>query len=295
MTETPLRQALAGNLTFSALCGLALLIDGPGIAAAIGALPGWVMTGLGFGLLGFALAIGLVLAHLRVGWALAITALDALWVVATLPLIAVPDLLTAQGKAVVASVAAVVALFGFLQARGIRLRLASGAEDGTYRHCVRLTTEAEPATLWAAIRDLGGIARYSDTLASSKLLDGAVPGPGAVRQCTNRQGQSWREEVISLDDGARQMALRFRTEAPDFPFPFAQMVGGWSVSGATGGGASVEIWWTIRPSRRFGWLVLALMTLPLDRDIRRLVAAMSGGKAARPGRPVGPLPALSAC
>lgn len=74
------------------------------------------------------------------------------------------------------------------------------------------------------------------------------------------------------------------------------MTGGWSVSPAPGGTSTVDIWWSVRPRwRRLGWVLLALMTIPLDRDIRRIVAAMEAGGSGRAGAPAWRLPALSYC
>lgn len=297
MTTRPLRAALAANLIFSSLCAVALVVAGPEVGRMMGALPGWLMTALGFGLLGFAAFIAFVLVRLRIGWALVISGLDLLWVVATLPLIAVPSLLTADGKLLVALVAAIVGLVGLLQLRGVKTLLAGGGDgEGVYRHCVRLHSSATPDALWAAVRDLGAMARYSAGLASSRLEGGATPAPGAVRVCTDRQGQSWAEEVVSLDEPERRLVLRFRAEAEDFPFPFTAMRGGWTVTPAANGAATVEIWWTVRPKmRRLGWLALALMTIPLDRDIRRIVAAMEAGGSDPSAAPARRLPALGYC
>ncbi|MCR9222316.1 MAG: SRPBCC family protein [Alphaproteobacteria bacterium] len=295
MTTRPLRAALAANLGFSSLCALTLILAGPEVGRMMGALPGWLMTALGFGLLGFAAFIAIVLARLRIGWALVISGLDLLWVVATLPLIAVPGLLTADGKLLVALVAAIVGLVGLLQLRGVKTLLAGGGDgEGVYRHCVRLHSSATPDALWAAIRDLGAMERYSAGLRSSRVEGDAAPG--AIRTCTSTQGQSWAEEVVSLDDAERTLVLRFQTEAEDFPFPFMAMRGGWTVKPAADGTAAVEIWWSVRPKmRRLGWLLLALMTIPLDRDIRRIVAAMEAGGSDPSTAHARRRPALSYC
>lgn len=297
MTTRPLRAALAANLTFSTFSALALVIAGPAIGQAMGAFPHWLMTSLGFGLLGFAGLIMFALVRLRPGWALLISGLDLLWVVSTLPLIAVPGLLTLEGRVAVALVAAVVGLFGILQLRGIRASLSPGhGGDNTYLHCVRLQSRATPDDLWEAVRDLGAISRYSTGLRSSRLEGDVDAAPGAARVCTNFQGQIWAEEVVSLDDSERELVLRFRTEAEDFPFPFQAMVGGWVVKPAADGTSTVEIWWSVRPRmRRMGWLLLALMTIPLDRDIRRIVAAMEAGGSDQVNARGRRLPALGYC
>ncbi len=294
-SSRPLRLALFFNLTLSALCGLALLMEGPAIGAMLGPFPSWLMTALGAGLLGFAALIGATLRHLRVGLGLLISGLDLLWVVSTLPMAVIPGLLTSQGQVVVVAVAAMVGLAGLLQLTGIRAMLrAPDGSAGTYRHCVRLTSGASPGKLWSVIRDLGSISRYASGLKSSRLEGADGPEPGAVRICTNLKEQSWAEELVSIDDDTRSIEIRFRAEADDFPFPFAAMSGGWSV-GPAEGGSTVEVWWTVRPRQRhFGWLLLAIATIPIDSEIRRLIAAMEAGGADMSRRTAG-LPALTYC
>lgn len=297
MKNRPLRVALAANLVFSSACGLALIFGGGDVAAWLGTIPAWFMMALGVGLLGFAGLLGFVVARLRVGWALLISVLDILWVLATLPLTLIPGLLSSEGKVVVVVVAACVALFAFLQLRGIRSSLDAGADDpGTYRHCVRVQSRARPDDLWRAVRDLGAIAHYAPGLSESKLVGAREPRPGATRVCTNHQGQSWAEEVVELDDKARTVLLRFQTEAPDFPLPFSEMKGGWILTPAAGNRTNVDVWWTVRPKmKRFGWLPLALMSIPLDRDLPRIITAMEAGGLTETPVFSGRLPALSYC
>ncbi len=279
MTRKPaplLRTALGLNLILSLATGLAAVLFGPVVAAMIGHVPPWLMTGLGAGLLVFAAGIAFALLHLRIGFALLISGLDGLWVILTLPLILVPGLLTLHGAALVVGLAAVVGALGTLQLAGIRALFRADAPPGQYRHCIRLRSSADPAQLWRVVRDLGGIARYSAGLSASRLEAEGDVAPGAVRVCTNTRGQSWAEEVVGLDDAVRSVAFRFRSEAPDFPFPLAGLSGGWMVTPNGRDGAFVDVWWTITPKqRRFGWLVLALMTIPLDRDLPRVVGAMA--------------------
>ncbi len=270
-----LRSALAINFVLSAGCGLTSIVYASWLAITIGALPAWLFTAVGIGLLVFASGIGWTLRRLRIGQALLISALDLLWVIGTLPLVLVPGLLTSAGGAVVLALAVVVGTLGVLQLLGVRRMLLSGTtQAGPYRHCIRIRSAADPAKLWAVIRDLGNISRYSPGLSASRLEGGAV-APGAVRVCTNTRAESWAEEVTELDDTARRVDFRFRSEADDFPFPLAGLVGGWLVTAAEGGGSDVDVWWEVTPKQRwFGWLVVALMTIPLDRDVPRIVGAM---------------------
>jgi len=208
----------------------------------------------------------------------------------------VPGLLTPTGVALVLALAAVVGTLGVLQLLGIHAILAAGAEPGRYRHCIRLRSSAEPERLWRVIRDLGAISRYSPGLSSSYLEGAGVVEKGAVRVCTNTRDQRWEEEVIDVDDTARSVVLRFRCDAEDFPFPLTAVTGGWSVTRDPRGDAQVDVWWIVTPKqRRFGWLVVALMTMALDRDLPRVVAAMEAAATDRRAPEVNRRLALGYC
>jgi len=278
-----LRRALALNCLFSLSCGLAGLLNGGAVAETLGALPAWLISAIGAGLILFAGGIAWTLRRLRIGWALLISGLDLMWVLGTLPLTLIPGLLTDQGAGVVALIALAVGTLGIAQLLGIRAMLKDGAPDGQYRHCIRVRSAAPPDRLWPIVRDLGNIAQYSASLKASRLEVASQAQPGAVRVCTNLRGQSWAEEVSDLDDESRLVRFRFQADAKDFPFPLAALTGGWQVSPDPIGGAFVDVWWTVTPKqRRFGWLVLALMTIPMDQDLPKMVGAMEAAAFGRP-------------
>ena len=65
----------------------------------------------------------------------------------------------------------------------------------------------------------------------------------AVRTCaTHTASERWSEEVAAWDEPGRAYTLRFMSEAPDFPFPVEEMVGGWRVE-PDGGGSRVTVWY----------------------------------------------------
>ncbi len=273
-----LRAALVANLLFSLGSALVFLVG-----ARLGGVPVWLLQAVGIGLFGFVGLIGFALARLRIGWALLISALDIGWVVGTVPLVLVPGLLTPWGQMATLGVAAFVGLFAFGQLFGIYYALKDRAGGpGHYRHCVRVPVSASAEAMWRVVADLGAMRRYSAGLSDSEMLTGGDVSLGSVRRCTDHQGQSWQEEVAEWRPDARALVLRFRTEEPDFPFPFDAMIGGWTVSPA-GDGALVDIWWSVTPrSRLFGWLIMALMTVPLDRDVPKIVARMESKALNRP-------------
>jgi hypothetical protein len=279
----PLRTALTANLLFSLATAVVFLFGADALGARLGSVPVWLLQAVGVGLVGFVGVIAYALARLRIGWGLFISVLDIGWVASTVPLVLVPGLLTPWGQAATLGVAACVALFAIGQLFGVYHALKDRAGGpGTYRHCVRLPVSASADAMWQVIADLGAMRRYSAGLSDSKMLTEGDVTLGSVRQCTDHQGQSWQEEVAQWRPDARSLTLRFRTEEPDFPFPFATMVGGWHVRPAADG-ALVDIWWSVTPrSRLFGWLMMALMTVPLDRQVPKIVARMESKALNRP-------------
>ena len=273
--QTRLKWLLGLNLGLSTISGLTATFASATVASFTGLGPIWVVTAVGIGLLIFAAGIAFTIWRLRIGQALIISILDLLWVLGTLPLPLIPGFLTDNGVMFVIVLAILVGGFGLFQLLAIRAILSQRAEHGKYRHCIRVASAAKPDALWRVIRDLGTMERYSAGLSASRLDGGPEPAPGTSRVCTDHKGQSWTEEVERLDDTARLVFLRFQSEAEDFPFPLAELSGGWSVEANPKGGSYVDIWWIVKPNqRRLGWLIVALMTTALDRDVPKIVAAM---------------------
>ena len=279
----PLRIALAANLLLSTATGLPLSTSSADVATWLGAVAPWLVLSIGLGLLAFAGLIVAVLRRPRPVLALAISVADVLWVLATIPLLFVPDLLSAPGKVAVAVVAALVGALAVAQMFGIRTMLRDRVDGrGRYRHCLRVPVDVPPSRMWEVIADLGGIERFSPTISSSLLRDGAMAGVGAVRECSNPRGQVWAEQCEVFDPARRRLDLRFRVEEEGFPFPVRTMVGGWKVF-EDGAGSVVEVWWSLTPTTRPGWLVTVLLGLQVDRD---MVGAIGRMAEAAQGRPV---------
>lgn len=291
-----LRAALAANGLFSGASGVAAIVATVSIAQTLGDWPEWLIQIVGIGLVGFAAAIFLTIWRLRLGAVFLISVLDILWVAGTVPLVLFTDLLSPEGKTLMAAIGVAVALFAALQLYFLRRALLNTtSRPGLYRHCMRVSVTAAPDQIWPVIRDLGGIYRHSSSLVSTDILGGDTIEPGIVRVCQNQQGARWGEELVEMSDKERSLYLEFQTQEPNFPFPFSVMNGGWNVRPAPGG-AMVDIWWNITPQMKyFGWMLVALMTVALNRDMRRVVASMEAqalGETASPGRSLG---ALSYC
>jgi ribosome-associated toxin RatA of RatAB toxin-antitoxin module len=71
-------------------------------------------------------------------------------------------------------------------------------------------------------------------------------------------------------------AVRFESDAPDFPFPMKEMVGGWNLEEETGS-CEVEVWWEFEQKGRIpGALLLPLVAYKMERDMLSTVQAMVG-------------------
>ncbi len=123
-SERMLRLALIANASFSALSAALCLSASQAIGKFMGVPTGEIFSlGVELGL--FALGIGFLLSRdLTAPWARrvvgAIIALDVLWVIASLALLALPTPLTVAGKWTLGIVALAVADFAFFQWRGLR-------------------------------------------------------------------------------------------------------------------------------------------------------------------------------
>jgi len=271
-----LRYALRANAVFSALTGTLLLLAAAPVALHLGRLPPWSLAVIGAGLLGFSAIVWLTASRPRPARALGIAVLDLAWVAGTIPLALATELFTPAGKTTVLVVAAVVGLLAAAQLLGIRGLLRDReAGRGRFRHCISVSVPDVPAdAMWRLVADLGDIARFSPTLASSRLREGVEPKIGAVRVCSNTQGQRWAERCEAFDPDRRRLELRFLTEEPGFPYPASVMFGGWTVT-EDGPGCRVDVWWSLTPTLPAGWLAVTLMSLQVDSQFAELVSRMA--------------------
>jgi len=277
-----LRVSLSANAAFSTLTGVTLLLAGTQIAPWLGNVPPWLVTSIGGMLLTFAAFIAFIVFQLRPARALGVVALDIGWLICTVPLIFVPALLTEPGKAAVLIVAVLVGGLAIAQMAGIRAALRDPVQGrGKYRHCIGVHVDAPAQAMWDTIADLGGISRFSPTLVSSALQDGARPSVGTVRVCTNTSGQSWSEVCEIFEPVERRLEVRFLTDEPGFPYPAKVMFGGWNVK-KEGEGSMVEIWWSLTPTLPLGWLVVTLMGLRVDGDFAAIISRMAEVAQGRP-------------
>jgi hypothetical protein len=109
-----------------------------------------------------------------------------------------------------------------------------------------MASTGDAETIWRNLIDLGGIARFAPSLASSGMRGNAVPAAGVVRDCVDRSGRRWSEQCVAIDEVERRLVMKFMAQEPGFPFPFTEMNGGWLVR-ETDGGTMVRVWWDGQP------------------------------------------------
>lgn len=272
----PLRIALLANALFAAATGSFILVTPATVVDLLGIAYHPILTAIGVGLVVFALDLAHQATRSRIStWRAAYaTALDLAWVVGTVVVLATQhQSFTMTGVAIIAAVGALVLGFATWQGWGIdHAHRVPGSR--LRRHCVQVHVDQPAASMWQVVADLGAIQRYMPSLAHSAIEGGAEPGRGAVRTCVDRSGRSWSEECIAFESGS--LALRFRAEAEDFPFPASEMYGGWTVEPSQSGGSYVTVWWTLLPRpASLAVLIMPIFGFRADRQITSVIGRMA--------------------
>lgn len=281
----PLRLALAANAVFSLSSALFMLFRPALVGEWLGIQAPLILQVVGIGLVVFAIELIYQATRQRVAtWrALLASAADFLWVIGSIVLLfALPKLFSPLGNVLVLAVAGAVFGFGAWQlwAAG---RAHKTGKDSEYRHCIIVETNAPAEKMWRVVGDIGDIKNYMPSLKHSVILDGKIPGVGAVRACEDHAGKQWSEECTAFNPG-HSFAVRFLSEAPNFPFPAKTMRGGWEVT-PSNGGSRVMVWWELTPkSKLLAPVILPLLAFQADRDfpkiIQRMTAAVLGKNGA---------------
>jgi len=250
-----LRGALLGNAGFSTLSGLGCFLAADALGPAMG-VPTAALWVVGASLLPFAAALVWLATRKRVPGALALaaSAADFLWVAASGFVLALVSL-QPLGIALVIAVALVVALFGSLQLLGLeRTVRLSGEGPRTGISASRFIAVPNPAA-WAVMSNLDGYADVAPNLSFSRVLTGADRTPGLERECGDHAGGRWTETCTLWEEG-RAYAFRVRTEAPDYPYPFRELQGEWSIEPE---GEGTRVGMRFGASMPAGWLGDILM------------------------------------
>lgn len=279
--DLPLRLALASNAAFSLTSALPMIFRPAVVGGWLGINVPLALQIVGVGLVIFAAELIYQATRDRiVSWrALLVSVADFSWVIGSIILLfALPQLFSPAGTTLVLAVAGTVLIFGAWQlwAAGRAHRIG---ENGEYRHCIIVETNAPAERLWRVVGNIGDIKSYMQSLRRSLVLEGKAPGVGAVRFCEDRSGKQWSEECTEFTPG-RSFSVRFLSEAPNFPFPAKTMRGGWEVTPITAG-SRVMVWWELTPkSKLLAPVILPLLAFQADRDfpkiVRRMTAAALG-------------------
>lgn len=256
-----LRGAMIANAVFSLAAGAVLI----GLPSRVGMLVGFSLDALyvtvGAIVVGYAVILAASAVESKaldvIGPAAVVA--DLLWVISTAAVLGFGySVVSRTGAIVLAGVAIVVGLFGWIEARGIVRMYQSPHARGRSYYEVSGRSEEPPHAIWAVVSDLGSIYRYSPGLTASDVIaDPAASDQLTVRQCRGTSGSVWQEEC-TLVDRERALNVHFRSEAKGFPFPFTAMDGGWSVK-ADGTGSLVTTWFSFVPKSK----VLAFLLVPI--------------------------------
>lgn len=277
MNDCFLRTALGLNAAFSATTGILMTAMPTAVGHWIGTNQTLALQLIGISLILFAGILCYVGNFSRTPQFLAMLASlsDFVWVLATILLATIfPNMLSTTGWIIAGVVAAVVLGCGLAQAIGIDRIHRHPQKSGWLKLCLQFELDLAPRTLWSRIRDVSEIHRFAPSVAHSSLLPDQTTDQSPVRECRDHNGNCWREDLI-IDDEHKRLHVRFHTEAPDFPFPFTSMEGGWQVT-TDSAGSMVRVWWDVVPKRRMlSFLLMPLLANIAVKDFRQTVQNMS--------------------
>lgn len=262
------RTFLKMNGLFSTLTALPLLLAAGMVAPLLFADPAeWAamgLRGLGLGLIGFAGLLFALSKYKYVSRVIVndIVVLDALWVIGSIVLVVFfGRILTTDGVTVVVAVAVVVAVFATSQAiAAARIETPVPVADVTFRDgmlraSVTRTVRAPAEAVWEVMTDHPAYADVADNLSRVDVLSG--DGLGMMRRCYGPNGENW-EETCDLFEPGRAYGFRVHTEAENYPYPFAELSGRWSVEPhPTGAEFSIEITAVLKGNSLSRWLFAA--------------------------------------
>ncbi len=265
------------NSQFSTLNGIVLLIAAGFVAPTLFTNPAeWAalgLRGLGIGLLGFAAFVYALSRNKFVSRAMVneIVVLDALWVVGSVLLITSwGEIFTTNGIVIVTFVAMVVAFFAisqFVTATKIQSPIPNAQvelRDGTLFATVTRHASAPTATVWDVMTDHPAYADVANNIAKVEVLSG--DGLGMRRQCYGPKGENW-VETCDLYEPGHAYGFRIHTEANNYPYPFAELSGRWTVEEHSAGSVfAIEIVAKLKGGALSRWL-FATMAKPQFKAI----------------------------
>mgnify|MGYP001043519434 CR=1 FL=1 len=233
------RKYLKMNALFSMLTAFPLLLFAGMVAPILFADPvDWAamgLRGLAVGLIGFAGLTYSLSKYKFVSRSMVneIVVLDVLWVLGSIILIAFfGHILTTNGALIVAAVAVVVAFFAasqFASAARIEKPIPIASvelRDGKLHAAARRAVRAPTETVWNVMTDHPSYADVAGNISRVEVVSG--DGLGMKRRCYGPKGENW-EETCDLYEPGHGYGFRVHTEASDYPYPFAELSGRWTV------------------------------------------------------------------
>ena len=233
------RVFLALNAAFSLGSGLVLIFMPDTVSKIVFADPGtWgptALLALGVGLTIFALTLFVLAANRFIGKhsIVAVSLADFGWVLGSAVLVfGFGDILEPTGVLVIDIVAAFVAVFAIGQIVGTRRIVSPGSrvslhrKGGALTFCVRRRVRAPAAAVWSVMTDHPRYADVASNTSKVEVISGS--GLGMQRRCYGAEGERWMETCDRYEEG-RAFGFRVHTEAPDYPYPIAQLNGLWCV------------------------------------------------------------------
>jgi hypothetical protein len=220
LRHTRLRTLLRLNASFSAIAGaVAATAAGP-VARALDVDGVWIVRAVGVGLVAYAadLLVVAALGHRRLGpVARAVAVADAAWVVGTAGLVAA-GAVSGEGAMLLGLLAVPVAALAVGQWRAAAATVEGASSEAPPIEAVRVevTSNADPAALWAAVGDHALFGRLAANLERVEVVEGE--GEGLVRRCVARGGADWTETCTIWDPGHRHAV---EVDPSGYPYPLA--------------------------------------------------------------------------
>jgi hypothetical protein len=146
--------------------------------------------------------------------------------------------------------------------------IASWVEDGKLHKMAYRIVHVSPEVAWQVMTDHAGYAEVADNLSKVEVVSGQ--GLGMVRRCYDTKGRGWNETCTLWEEG-RAYAFTVHTNAPDYPYPLAELKGTWRVD-PVAQGSRVSLEFVARAKWGvLGRLMLRVLIGPAGRICRRLL------------------------
>ncbi|MEO1203603.1 MAG: SRPBCC family protein [Pseudomonadota bacterium] len=286
------RVFLGANAAFSVVCGLMLTsVPGPASEVLFADAGGWhpaALRAVGVGLMLFAAYLLLLSAGSRLHrrQVLTVSLADLGWVFGSTLLIAgFGDIFRPDGVLIVVTVAALVAVFAIGQLRSARAiavplsRVSLSRSAGVLSFRVSREVNAPASLVWNVMTDHPGYADAASNISRVEVVSG--DGLGMQRRCYGPKSENWLETCKHFDEG-RAFAFRVHTEAPDYPYPIAELSGRWAVE-PTAAGSEFSIRIDVTP--KGGLFARTLFSLLAGGKFKAVLIDLAEAWAARMERP----------